>query len=506
MNKRNIVIVGGGTAGWLTALYIKKIYDKDANVSLIESEELGILGAGEGSTPNFPGILNYLGIPFRDFIVKTNATHKLGISFENWNGDGKNYYHPFGTYNLEYDWMSNKNIDDMSKYFGYAFKENIDYQKFILSNRLADENYSPLLKELVDGTETSVNYGFHFDAQLVAKYLRSVAEKRKINRIEGIVKNVRFDDNGFVKKIVLKDNTQIKCDFVFDCTGFRRLLIGKEFRSEWKSYSNSLKVNSAITFQLPQSSDVIEPYTKAIAMKYGWMWMIPLQNRIGCGYIFDKFYIGADSAIKEVEEFFGKKINFGREIQFDAGRFEKIWIKNCIAVGLSAGFTEPIEATSIFTSVNQLFSLNTEVIERCLSGDEEPANVYNKLGQKFNDLTKDFLQFHYFTKREDTEFWKTYFDTSFKSEELVNKINNWKNNTPTKSNFIDEPFTIYNWLMVALGLDFLNKDNFVNELSNEDSIRIKKWFESQQKYNDTLFNLAIDESEAIELIKMFYYG
>jgi tryptophan halogenase len=506
MKKRNIVVVGGGTAGWLTALFMKKIFDKDANITLIESEDIGVLGAGEGSTPNFPGILNFLGINFRDFVVKTNATHKLGISFENWNGDGKNYYHPFGTYELKYDWMSDANVDMIPKYIGYLNKNNLDYQKHILSNRLSDSNLSPLLRELNNGMENSVNYGFHFDANLVAKFLRKTAERRKITRIEGVVKKFVLDEKENIKKIVLKDNTMISSDFVFDCSGFNRLIIGKLYKTNWIPYGNSLKVSAAMTFQLPQSQNEIYPYTKAIAMKYGWMWMIPLQNRIGCGYNFDESFIGIDEAKKEVEEFFGHTIEISNVIQYNAGRFDKLWVGNCVAVGLSAGFTEPIEATSIFTSINQLFSMSVETIEKCILGDKEPANFYNENAAKFNDLTKDFLQYHYFTKRQDTEFWKTYYDTTYKSENLIKKMSKWNNTIPVQLDFDKEPFTLYNWLHVGLGLGLFDKKTFENNLSKNELDKIEKWHIEQEEYNNKLYNLSIDEKECIEIIKSFYYG
>lgn len=506
MNKKNIVIVGGGTAGWLTALFMQKIFDKDANISLIESESIGILGAGEGSTPNFPGILSFLGINFRDFVVKTNATHKLGISFENWNGDGEKYYHPFGTYNLKYDWMSDENVNNVPKYIGYLSKNKLDYHKHILSNRLAEANMSPLLKELNDGVENSVNYGFHFDAHLVAKYLRKIGERRKINRVEGVVKEFLLNERGDIKKIILKDGTRVSSDFVFDCSGFNRIIIGKLYKTNWLSYSNSLKVSAAITFQIPHNGNTIFPYTKAIAMKYGWMWMIPLQNRIGCGYNFDESFIGADKAKIEVEELLGQKIDIANVIQYNAGRFEKVWVNNCVAIGLSAGFTEPIEATSIFTSVNQLFSLDVETIEKCIAGSDEPAKFYNEQAALFNDYTKDFLQYHYFTKRTDTNFWKEYYDTTYKSENLIKKMSKWNDTIPVQMDFDKEPFTLYNWLNVGLGLGLFDEKIFEKNLSKSDLEKLKNWHTAQEEYNDKLFNLAIEETECLEIIKKFYYG
>jgi tryptophan halogenase len=506
MKKRKITIIGGGSAGWITALFIKKMYDVDADVTVIESDDIGILGAGEGSTPNFPGMLNFLGIDFKEFLIKTNATHKLGISFINWNGDGKTYHHPFGNYNLKYNWTIKENMPKLTKYIGYLYKNNTSHEEVILSNRLSNANLSPLLKEINDGAENSVDYGFHFDAHLVAKYLRKIGERRKIKRIEGVVTGFKLDNSENIKKIILKDGQKIDADFVFDCSGFNRLVLGKLYKTDWISYSDSLKVTSALTFQLPQDIGYIKPYTKSIAMKYGWMWMIPLQNRIGCGYNFDEKFTTIAEAKLEVEEFFGKKIEFNKVIPYNAGRFDKLWVKNCIAVGLSGGFAEPIEATSIFTSVNQLFSLDVPSIEKAINGDSSAADEHNENAAKFMDRTKDFLQFHYFTKRTDTEFWKTYYKSTHKSKELLEKIDKWKNSIPEQLDFDKEPFDLYNWINVGLGLEFYDKNKFIKNLSESDYKSIEEWHSVQERYIKEIYNLSIDELECINLIKKLYYN
>lgn len=507
MKKRKIVVIGGGSVGWMTALFIKKMYDIDGDVTLIESEDIGILGAGEGSTPNFPGMLNFLGIDFKEFLIKTNATHKLGISFINWNGDGKTYHHPFGNYNLKYNWTVKENMPKLTKYIGYLYKNDTSHEECILSNRLSNSNLSPLLRQQDEnGAENSVDYGFHFDANLVAKYLRKVAERRKIKRIEGIVTGFKLDDSENIKKIILKDGQRIDADFVFDCSGFNRLVLGKLYKTDWISYADSLKVTAALTFQLPQDVGYIKPYTKSIAMKYGWMWMIPLQNRIGCGYNFDEKFTTIDEAKAEVEEFFGTKIQFNKVIPYNAGRFSKLWVKNCIAVGLSSGFVEPIEATSIFTSVNQLFSLDVPSIEKVIMGDTAISDDYNDNASRFFDRTKDFLHFHYFTKRKDTEFWKTYYYTTTKSKELLEKIEKWKTEIPKQLDFDKEPFDLYNWVNVGLGLEFYDKNKFIENLSDSDYSSIEEWHNMQEEYIAKIYKASIDEVECIELIKKIYYN
>jgi len=504
--RKEIVIVGGGTAGWLTALTIQKLMGYDANISIIESEEIGIIGAGEGSTPNFPGLINWLGIDYIDFLIKTNATYKIGISFENWNNMGDKYFHPFTAFHNKFDWAVSNNKEIGVEYIGYLNSNNLKLDDYVLSSVLANNNLSPLTISKIDDKENSVHYSFHFDAHLVAKYLKKVGERRKIKRIEGIVKGFRVDKNNQIEKIYLKGNEIIKCDFVFDCTGFKRLIVGKLFETKWKSYNKNLKVNTAIPFFLPQEKE-IKPYTRAIAMKYGWMWQIPLQNRYGCGYIFDKNYTNLEDAKKEVVDFIGNKIEFGKQIEFDAGRYEDVWVNNCVAIGLSAGFTEPIEATSIFNVINQLSCISKNNILDYLNGNREFYKEYNNWIAKLNDDVMDFLQFHYFTNRKDTKFWSDYFETSEKSISLENKIKKWKLLKPTELDFENESFGLANWLCVGNGINFFNSDYFIdsykkcvfkNELEEHHKLQVNN-IEQVRK-------ISINQSKALNFLKNFYYG
>ncbi len=503
--RKEIVIVGGGTAGWLTALAMEKLMGYDANITLIESEEIGIIGAGEGSTPNFPGLLNWLGIDYVDFLVKTNATYKIGISFENWNDKGETYFHPFSAFHNKFDWTSLNKKEIGVEYLGYLNKNDLKLDEHILSSVLAKNNLSPLTISKIDGKENSVHYSFHFDAHSVAKYLRKIGERRKIKRVEGVVKGFKIDKDNQIKKIYLKGNIIIKSDFVFDCSGFKRLIIGKLFETSWKSYKDSLKVNTAIPFFLPQEKD-LKPYTRAIAMKYGWMWQIPLQHRWGCGYIFDKNFINIDEAKKEVCDFLGTEIQFGKAIEFDAGRYENVWVNNCVAIGLSAGFTEPIEATSIFNVINQLSCISKDNILDYLNGDRQFYKEYNGWIAKLNDDVMDFLQFHYFTNRKDTKFWSDYFENSHKSESLKKKLKKWKFAKPSEFDFEKESFGLANWLCVGAGIKYFEDDYFIEHYNN--SIlknEITEHHKLQIKNIEEVRKISVNQSKAIDFLKKFYY-
>ena len=460
---KKIVIVGGGTAGWLTALHIHNQYgDGNVDITLIESEEIGILGAGEGSVPNFYIFLEELKINVADFILKTNSTHKMGINFVNWNGDGLSYFHSFNSHFAQEDYTVDENDNFIgSEYLGYLYKKNLNINDYIIPNKLALENKSPLIKLDDNKLKIYAKHSFHFDAHLVAKYLREVAETRGVKRIEGLVKGFNLE-NDKIQGVILANNQIVHSDFVFDCSGFNRLLIGKFFNTQWKSYSNQLKVNRAVTFNLPIDSIPTGPYTNAIAMKYGWMWQIPLQNRIGCGYNFDNTYISDTDAVNELENYFGFQIPVNRYISYDAGRYELAWVNNCIAVGLSLGFTEPIEATSIFHIIAQLRFTTKDVLE---SHNSKTIEEYNQILSDVQDNTMYFLYFHYFTKRKDTSFWTDYLkrtSTPFGFEANLAKWNFETLNVDEFDHSINT-FKYHNWISVGVGLEYFKKKLYISK-------------------------------------------
>lgn len=459
---KKIVIVGGGTAGWLTALHIQNQYkDSEVDITLIESEDIGILGAGEGSVPNFYIFLEELKINVPEFILKTNSTHKMGINFVNWNGDGKSYFHSFNSHFAEEDYTVDESGNFIgSTYLGYLHTQNLNLNDYIIPNKLALENKSPLIKIDDNKLKIYAKHSFHFDAHLVAKYLREVAESRGVKRVEGLVKGFNLE-NEKIQSVILANNFQIKSDFVFDCSGFNRLIIGKLFKEKWKSYSDQLKVNRAVTFNLPTDSIHTGPYTNAIAMKYGWMWQIPLQNRIGCGYNFDNTYISDADAVAELETHFGFSIPINRYISYDAGRYEKAWVNNCIAVGLSLGFTEPIEATSIFHIIAQLRFTTKDVLD---SYNNKTIEEYNNVLSEVQDSTMHFLYFHYFTKRKDTPFWTDYLSRTTIPLEFQGNLAKWNFDILTTDEFEHSinTFKYHNWLSVGVGLDFFKKKLYIS--------------------------------------------
>lgn len=362
---KNIVIVGGGTAGWLTALVVNKFH-KDCNVTLIESTKIGILGAGEGSVPNFGAMLKLLDINRVDFFNKTKSTVKDGITFINWRGDGKSLKHNFSGEN-----------------------------DFINSNN-----------------------GFHFDARLVAEYLKTISIDRGVKHIDSTVKDcIKNSDN--ITALILEDNTTIKTDLLFDCSGLARLIIGGYQKEEWVSYKKYLKVNSAVAYFLPQENTYTiddRTQTNMVSMKCGWMWQAPLQHRWGCGYVFNDEYITNENAKKEIEEYLGQEIEVVKTFKYDAGYYKRSWVGNSIAVGLSSTFLEPLESTSLMSAIMQLKRLID------IGFDETFKSNFNVFCEEISLQNMIFVRYHYMCERNDTPFWSDY-KTLEKPEELMRLIN-----------------------------------------------------------------------------------
>jgi tryptophan halogenase len=408
----NIVIVGGGTAGWLTAIYAKKMYP-EKNIVLIESEEIGILGAGEGSTPHLLRFLSFLEISLNELISECKVSIKNGIKFSNWSSNNNDYMHPFASFcqaSNDYNFSLNDYLESDTA-FSHIISSQFDHKfnDYVFIQRLSYLNKVPFMQDFFinENVYTSAfsNISIHFDANLLAQYLRRIGERRGIIRKEGIVKKILTDKNGYINYLKV-DDQNIAADFVFDCTGFKRLIIGNFYKSLWHSHKNNLPANSAIPFFLPKEED-LPPYTESIAMNYGWMWKIPLQHRYGCGYVFDKNSISEDDAKNEIDRMVGFEVDSPRSFSFDAGFYKNIWIKNCVAIGLASGFIEPLEATSIWQSIEALktfFSSYGNIYNK----NQKIIDNFNKKYEKETQEIVDFLYLHYTTNKKNTKFWKNF--------------------------------------------------------------------------------------------------
>jgi tryptophan halogenase len=508
---KNITVVGGGTAGWLTALLLKA-HHPNKNITVIESEDIGILGAGEGTVPHFIQALDLIGIPVSDIVKHADGTIKSAIKFTNWNSTNEDdyYYHPFGV---------NQGLNYMSlntPYFNHTcltpligMYKGDDFKNINFIDKISEKYKAPMFFERdmealnnnpIFQFKPLSTYAMHFNARKLAEFLKSVAIERNIIRIEGIVKNINSAENGNITSLELENSTTVDCDFVFDCTGFKRLIIGNHFKSKWKSYSDYLPCDTAMPFFIKSDSDKIEPYTEAIAMKYGWVWKIPVQGRYGCGYVFDSRYTNLEKAKAEVEERFGCEIEVPRTFSFSAGCFEEPWIKNCIAVGLSSGFIEPLEATSIWVSTMNILD-SVVWLDRLENNDQHDRDFFNEKFVKRNQEIVNFLCFHYMGKRNDSEFWNKWKNKKL-PEELENLSQRWKRTVPSFADGGRNLFELESWIAVAIGIKWIEPEvvkKFIeaNNINNISALG----YDDVKRYQNSFIDQCIDHGEFLKILK-----
>lgn len=493
-----IIIVGGGTAGWLAALMISKAQPHH-NITLIESSDIGIIGAGEGSTGLLSDIvqgnLGDFGCDEQDFFMKTNATLKLGIEHKEWNGLGTSYVAPldsplnydFGTDYMLLHTVANGLAPHISSQNGYLIEKNKSTFFF------KEDSYLYSLGK----------HAYHFDAHLVGQYFKSLCIDN-INLIDTKISGVVLDNSGNVSYLSDISGNKIYGDFFIDASGFSRI-ISKSLGVSWNSYSNHLPVNSAMPFILDVPKHV-KPVTTAWAQKNGWMWMIPTQERMGCGYVYDSNFISPDEAKLEIERVLGTEINPIKNIKFDAGTLDEYWTKNCLSIGLSSAFLEPLEATSIHTTIVQLYSF---IFQYLKSSKEDTCNqgsikIYNKRMSKMYEDMKNFINLHYATKRRDSDFWKYASSDEIRSDfsKLIMEISKVKiiTNAELTNYWGYVGPSLYNWILTGLGYFDSNFAQKQIDFFGQSSIA-KERFNSYILEMNTKNNLMIDNTKFIKIIR-----
>ncbi|WP_039917791.1 tryptophan halogenase family protein [Cellvibrio mixtus] len=397
-----IIIVGGGTAGWMTAATLAKVLGNDKySIQLIESDAIGTIGVGEATIPHIGVFNKILGIDEQDFMRSTQATFKLGIEFINWGNVGESYIHPFGSYGVNIDSLHFYNYFlKMSKQGGNYNPE--DYSVGALAAR-NNKFMHPL--NITRSPLGNIKYAYHFDAGLYAKYLRNYAENKGVGRIEGKITRVKLqEDNGFIDSVLLEDGRVYSGDLFIDCSGFRGILIEEALGTGYEDWSNLLPCDSAIAVPTANIHPP-KPYTRSVAQKAGWQWHIPLQHRTGNGHVYSSRFMCDEQArqilLNNVE---GGLLAEPRVVRFKTGMRRKFWNKNCVAVGLSSGFIEPLESTSIHliqTSIKKLLEFFPGKYF-----NQGNIDAYNEILQRNLLFIRDFIVLHYkATHRQDSAFW-----------------------------------------------------------------------------------------------------
>lgn len=492
-----IVIAGGGTAGWLSALFVSKIYP-EFEVVLVESSKIGVIGTGEGST----GLLNDIltnriwnfGCNLDDFLKTTKSTPKLGIEFSNWGVD--DFISP-----IDGSEWSGRSPDTLTL---YAIANNMP--SYITS--MQGLRGVGMMTQFNDrkNIKNSINGGaYHFDGQLVSQYFKSICDSVKI--YDDKIVSFKQRENGSISTIICENINIENVDLVIDCLGFNSIF-NKELSTDFIDLSKNLPVNTAIPFQI-ENDDLINtiPFTRSRAMDYGWMWQIPVGKRFGCGYVFNSDLISVENAVVEVEKTLKRKINPIKTIKFTSGYIRNLWRNNVVAIGLSSGFLEPLQATAIHTVIAHLSLLCFDFLnhDKDLIQNYPGKDLYNRrAGEYYHDFA-DFINLHYQTSREDTEFWR-YMKNESATDFVKNILDVCKARIPTHHDFKKYNYaagaSLWNPTIHALGIitpetakkqfDFCQK-KFYSDVKNslerhiafvesEDLISIEEFYNTYSKY------------------------
>ena len=436
---KRVVIAGGGTAGWTVAAALAQQLGPLLEITLVESDDIGTVGVGEATIPTFRTFQNLIGVEEREFMRATKATFKLGISFENWDRLGDRYIHPFGDVGKS-TWMADfHHMWLLAKARGFG-GELGDY---------CFEHQAAAAGKFAMSKTTQINYAYHLDAGLYARYLRGIFEPKGVRRVEGRIARVEQDgESGHVTALVLENGDKVGGDLFVDCTGFRGLLIEQTLQAGYEDWRHWLQTDSALAVQT-ESTGNIPPYTRSMARSAGWQWRIPLQHRVGNGLVFCSGYQSEDEAREELlGNLEGTPLTDPRLIRYVTGRRLKAWDKNVVAVGLSSGFLEPLESTSIH--LIQIGAMRLIQFFPFGGNFDALARKYNELSQYDFEHVRDFIILHYtLTLRDDSAFWRSCRDMEI-PDSLAERIELFRESGLVRlAN--EELFRTASWLFVMLG-------------------------------------------------------
>jgi tryptophan halogenase len=442
---KKVVIVGGGTAGWVAAAVLSRTLGHALDIELVESDDIGTVGVGEATIPQVRLLLGVLGLDENDFLRRTNGTIKLGIQFNDWGRIGDSYMHAFGEVGRSLGmlpfypyWLKNRAEGGKSDLWDYSF----NYQSAI-ANRYAHT------QRIGDTGMSGLVHAYHFDATLVAAFLREYAEKLGVKRTEGIVVDTNLrESDGFIETLSMASGEQVQGELFIDCSGFRGLLIEDALHTGYEDWTQWLPCNRAIAVPC-EPVEPLQAYTQSSAHTAGWQWRIPLQNRIGNGHVYSSAYISDDEALSVlINNLDGEALAEPRFLKFTPGRRKKFWNKNCVALGLASGFMEPLESTAIYlvqSGINRLIKMFPNKGFSQVNTDE-----YNRQSIFEFERIRDFIILHYkANERTDSQFWIDRREMSVPAE-LTRKMDLFKDSGQIHRD-AEELFTEVAWLQVLIG-------------------------------------------------------
>ncbi len=443
---KTIVIVGGGTSGWMTAAALSTVLKGRYTIRLVESDEIGIIGVGEATIPMIQRFNKVVGIDENEFLRETQGTFKLGIEFVNWGKLGDRYMHGFGrigqdlwTVPFEQYWRKMR-----------ALGKAQDLEAYSITRMAAKANkFMPPAADVPNSPLNDIAYAYHFDASLYAKYLRKLSIERGVVRTEGMIVQVtQREGDGYVEALVLASGERIEGDLFIDCSGIRALLIEETLKTGYDDWTHWLPCDRALAVPC-ESASTLTPYTRSTAHRAGWQWRIPLQHRIGNGHVYCSSAISDDEAAATLlANLDGKPLADPRLFKFTIGMRKKAWNRNVVAIGLAGGFLEPLESTSIHlvqAAVSQLIEFFPDAGFSAADVDE-----YNRQSRFHFERIRDFIILHYhLNQRDDSEFWRACANMTV-PESLVNKMNLYRARGRIVR-FDNELFAEVGWLQVMEG-------------------------------------------------------
>lgn len=480
MKIKRVAIIGGGTAGWLAAnhLGVELKHDNEIEITVIESQDIGIIGVGEGTVPYIKKSLQRFGISEAELLATCDVAFKQGIKFVDWlnpakHGEGNFYYHPFTSpYPSGFD---------ITPYM-LANSETIDFSAVTEVIGISESMRSP--KRISSPPYVGeVNYAYHFNAVKFGKLLaKNATEKLSIKHLIATVVGAKKNDDGSIGKLQLKDGAELEFDFYVDCSGFASLLIDHELQVPFIDKSAQILTDTALTLQISTDGiSEIKPYTTATAHKAGWIWDIPLTQRRGTGFVYSSAHMSESEAVEQFSKYLQLDLESlsPRKIPMKIGYREKFWCKNCVALGLAQGFVEPLEATSIL-----LTDFSAELFARNFPRMQEDVTALsdycNRVVSYSWERVIDFVQLHYcISDRDDSDFWRDNTHSTALSDTLKERLAMWKINHPKKTDFFSrfDLFDVDNYLFVLYGMKYITRNipisNYEIENSNTQLQQIK---------------------------------
>ena len=441
---RKILIVGGGTAGWMTAALFGKLFRGLYDIELIESEAIGTVGVGEATLPVIKKYNELIELNEVEFMQRTQATFKLGIEFVDWLRPGHRYHHGFGIIGQDWDWLRCHQYWLRANQRGRA----ADFAKYSINTAAAEaDKFMHARPEMTESPIGHIVSAFHFDASLYAKYLRSLAEMHGVRRTEGRIVDVTTAENGDIASVTVEGGQIVEADFFIDCSGFRGLLIEQTLKTGYEDWSHWLPCDRAMAVPCART-EPLHPFTRSTAREPGWQWRIGLQHRTGNGLVYSSKHIDDEGAEKLLlANLDGEQLANPNRLRFTSGKRRKMWNRNCVALGLSAGFLEPLESTSIH--LVQSAAIRLVRLFPNEATDQATIDEFNRQCDFEWERVRDFIVLHYWANQREGDFW-AYCRTMELPATLVDKIEVWRSNGRVfREN--DELFGEESWIQVFIG-------------------------------------------------------